>query len=132
MEIEIQKFLDVNYEDYIFLGRTRDSGNVLDFATSEDEDGALDLLCDLQLVTPDLKWKILDAALKVFTLANDDDYALFLQHLRLAKRGRMDNVRKGLIPVVGEFTPVRAKEPYANKAEQNKRRTERRRAQKDK
>lgn len=98
MEKIIQKSLDTVYKDYLFLGTPRTDEEILDVGISSDESAALALIERLQVADKEMKWQLLDAALRAFTLCSEEEYAVFLQHIRLTKRGRYMNERAGLIP----------------------------------
>jgi len=104
MEKVIQQALDSQYEEYFFVGSPKGEKGVIDLETSQDEMAALSLFCSLQMAENSMKWNLLDAALQAFSFASDDEYAIFLQHIKTTKRSRMENVRKGRIPVVTKKT----------------------------
>lgn len=109
MEKIIQEALDSQYGEYIFIGSPKGEDGVIDLVTSQDESSALSLFCSLQMADNTMKWSILDAALQAFSFANDDEYAIFLQHIKSTKRCRMENVRKGRIPMITKITNERMK-----------------------
>lgn len=98
MEKIIQQSLDALYKDYFFIGTPLDDEETLDMGISKDESRAMELFCRLQVADEEMKWMLLDAALRAFTLCSEEEYAVFLQHIRLIKRGRYMNERAGLIP----------------------------------
>lgn len=96
MEKVILDALDSVYEDYFFLGREKSDpkDNILNVELSSNEKGIRSAFKDLAIAEKSYKWWLAETVLEPFKLATDEEYAEFLDMVRLVKRARYDNARR--------------------------------------
>ncbi len=114
MEKVILDALDSVYEDYFFLGREKSDpkDNILNIELSSNEKGIRSAFKDLAIAESSYKWWLAQTVLEPFKLASDEEYAEFLDMVRLVKRARYDNARKGLIPEIKSVKAPKRKKEY--------------------
>lgn len=114
MEKVILDALDSVYEDYFFLGREKSDpkDNILNVELSSNEKGIRSAFKDLAIAEKSYKWWLAETVLEPFKLATDEEYAEFLDMVRLVKRARYDNARKGLIPEIKSIKAPKRKKEY--------------------
>lgn len=114
MEKVILDAFDSVYEDYFFLGREKSDpkDNILDVELSKGERGIRSAFKDLAIADKSYKFWLAETVLEPFKLASDEEYAEFLDMVRLVKRARYDNARKGLIPEIKSVKAPKRKKEY--------------------